>query len=179
MPSGQPLRIRLPVPIALPRLPRAAGAGMSAPLRVLALIALAWAALWPMAASAQTFEPLTIRTKGGPQRFQVEVARNDADRAQGLMFRRSLAPDHGMLFDFARAEPVSMWMKNTYVSLDMLFIRPDGTIARVAENTEPLSTDIVVSGEPVLSVLEVPAGTAKRLGIKAGDTVEHPLFKKT
>ena len=107
----------------------------------------------------------------------VEVARDDATRAQGLMYRRSLSPDRGMLFDFKRVEPVSMWMQNTYVSLDMLFIRPDGTIARVAQNTEPLSTRTIPSGEPVLAVLEVVAGTAARLGIRAGDRVEHPLFK--
>jgi uncharacterized membrane protein (UPF0127 family) len=93
------------------------------------------------------------------------------------MYRRSLAPDRGMLFDFKRVEPISMWMQNTYVSLDMLFIRPDGTIARVATNAEPLSTRTIPSGEPVLAVLEVVAGTAARLGIKPGDKVEHPLFK--
>ena len=127
---------------------------------------------------AQSLEPLTIATAGGARHpFMVEVARTDAERAQGLMYRRSLAPDRGMLFDFKKVEPVSMWMQNTYVSLDMLFIRPDGTIARVATDAEPLSTRTVPSGEPVLAVLEVPAGTAARLGIKAGDLVEHPLFK--
>ena len=135
-------------------------------------------AVLPAAALAETFEPLVVVTQSGPQRFEVEVARNDADRAQGLMFRRSLAPDRGMLFDFARVEPVSMWMQNTYVSLDMLFIRQDGTVARVAQDTEPLSTRVIPSGEPVLAVLEVVAGTARRLGIKAGDRVEHPLFVK-
>ncbi len=82
-----------------------------------------------------------------------------------------------MLFDFAKVEPVSMWMQNTYLSLDMLFIRADGTIARIAANTEPLSTRTIASGEPVLAVLELNAGTASRLGIKAGDRVEHPVFK--
>ena len=125
---------------------------------------------------AQAPEPLTIATKAGSQRFQVEVARNDADRAQGLMFRRTLAADRGMLFDFGRVEPVSMWMQNTYLALDMLFIRKDGTVARVAENTEPLSTRVIPSGEPVLGVLELPAGTARRLAIAAGDQVEHPIF---
>ncbi|HEV2557369.1 MAG TPA: DUF192 domain-containing protein [Microvirga sp.] len=130
------------------------------------------------AALAQTFEPLTIVTAGGQRHaFQVEVARNDQDRAQGLMYRRSMAPDRGMLFDFAKVEPVSMWMQNTYLSLDMLFIRADGTIARIAANTEPLSTRTIASGEPVLAVLELNAGTASRLGIKAGDRVEHPVFK--
>ena len=143
-----------------------------------------WAALLlvlllpPVLAWAQAFEPLTIVTKAGQRHaFQVEVARNDADRAQGLMYRRSMAPDRGMLFDFARVEPVSMWMQNTYISLDMFFIRPDGTIARVAENTEPLSTRTISSGEPVLGVLELAAGSAKRLGIHAGDRVQHPMFK--
>jgi uncharacterized protein len=137
--------------------------------------------LWLLAcvagAHAQALQPLTVVTASGRHDFQVELADNDASRAQGLMYRRSLAPDRGMLFDFKRVEPISMWMQNTYVSLDMLFIRPDGTIARVATNAEPLSTRTIPSGEPVLSVLEVVAGTAARLGIKAGDKVEHPIFK--
>jgi uncharacterized membrane protein (UPF0127 family) len=128
---------------------------------------------------AQALEPLAIVLQGGQrQGFQVEVARNDADRAQGLMFRRSMPADRGMLFDFGRVEPVAMWMQNTYLSLDMLFIRPDGTIARIAANTEPLSTRTIPSGEPILAVLELNAGTAARLGIRAGDRVEHPLFRR-
>ena len=127
-------------------------------------------------AEGQT-EPLSIQSRGGTHRFDVEVMRDDAGRTRGLMFRRSMAPNHGMLFDFERSEPVSMWMKNTYLPLDMLFIRADGTIARVAADTEPLSTAIVASPEPVLSVLELNAGTAARLGIKAGDRIEHPLFQ--
>jgi uncharacterized membrane protein (UPF0127 family) len=128
---------------------------------------------------AQALEALSIATQGGQrQAFRVEVARNDADRAQGLMFRRSMPADQGMLFDFGRVEPVSMWMQNTYLPLDMLFIRADGSIARIAANTEPLSTRTIPSGEPVLAVLELNAGTAARLGIKAGDRVEHPLFKR-
>ena len=147
-----------------------------------ALPALALALLLPFllagAALAQAFEPLAIVTGGGQRHlFQVEVARNSADRAQGLMYRRSMAADRGMLFDFERVEPVSMWMQNTYLSLDMLFVRPDGTIARIAANTEPLSTRTIPSGEPVLCVLELNAGTAARLGIRAGDRIEHPLFK--
>lgn len=122
-------------------------------------------------------EPLTIRGKEGTRRFDVEVMRTDADRSRGLMFRRTLAPNHGMLFDFERTEPVAMWMKNTYLPLDMVFIRADGTIAHVAADTEPLSTAIIQSPEPVLSVLELNAGTAAKLGLRAGDRVEHPLFK--
>ena len=123
-------------------------------------------------------EPLAIRSASGEHRFQVEVMRNDAERARGLMFRRSMPASHGMLFDFEVVEPVSMWMKNTYLSLDMLFIRADGTVARIAADTEPLSTAIVPSGEPVLAVLELNAGTAEKLGIRAGDRVDHPLFRK-
>ncbi|HST95482.1 MAG TPA: DUF192 domain-containing protein [Microvirga sp.] len=138
-----------------------------------------WLALvWSAAALAQTFEPLMIVGASGRHAFQVEVARNDADRAQGLMYRRNLAPDRGMLFDFARVQPISMWMQNTYIPLDMIFIRPDGSIARIAENAEPLSTRTIPSGEPVLAVLEVIGGTAARLGLKAGDRVEHPLFRR-
>jgi uncharacterized membrane protein (UPF0127 family) len=143
-----------------------------------ALPALAFLVLVAGAVYAQAFESLSIVTQGGQrQAFRVEVARNDADRAQGLMFRRAMPADQGMLFDFARIQPVSMWMQNTYLPLDMLFIRPDGTIARIAANTEPLSTRTIPSGEPVLAVLELNAGTAARLGIKPGDRIEHPLFK--
>jgi uncharacterized membrane protein (UPF0127 family) len=150
-------------------------------MRSLATRALAALALWVALAAAlqaQTFEPLTIVTQNGRHAFQVEVARNDADRAQGLMYRRSMPANQGMLFDFGRVQPVGMWMQNTYISLDMLFIRPDGSIARIAENTEPLSTRTVGSREPVLAVLELNGGTAARLGIKPGDRVEHPLFKR-
>jgi uncharacterized protein len=131
------------------------------------------------AAFAQTLESLSIVTQGGQrQSFQVEVARNDADRAQGLMYRRAMPANQGMLFDFGRVEPVSMWMQNTYLPLDMLFVRQDGTVVRIAANTEPLSTRTIPSGEPVLAVLELNAGTSARLGIKPGDKIEHPLFKR-
>ena len=136
------------------------------------------ALLWGASLHAQTVEPLTIVSGSARHAFQVEVARNDADRAQGLMYRRNLAPDRGMLFDFGRVQPISMWMQNTYIPLDMLFIRPDGTIARVAENAEPLSTRTIPSGEPVLAVLEVPGGTAARLKLKPGDRIEHALFRR-
>jgi uncharacterized protein len=122
-------------------------------------------------------EPLTIVTKAGPKRFDVEVMRDDAARARGLMFRRHMAADHGMLFDFEQDQPVTMWMKNTYLPLDMVFIRPDGTISRIAADTEPLSTAIISSGGPVLAVLELNAGTAAKLGIAPGDRIEHAMFK--
>ncbi|WP_279602105.1 DUF192 domain-containing protein [Methylobacterium sp. E-005] len=122
-------------------------------------------------------EPLTIVTKSGPKRFDVEVMRDDAGRSRGLMFRRHMAVDHGMLFDFEQDVPVTMWMKNTYLPLDMVFIRPDGTISRIAADTEPLSTAIIPSGGPVTAVLELNAGTAAKLGIQPGDRIEHPMFR--
>jgi uncharacterized membrane protein (UPF0127 family) len=130
-------------------------------------------------AFAQQLEKLTIVTKSGARHvFDVEVMRNDADRARGLMFRRHLPTDRGMLFDFARDDHVSMWMQNTYIPLDMLFIRRDGSIARIAADTEPLSTRNIPSGEPVLGVLEINGGEAAKRGIAAGDRVEHPVFGK-
>lgn len=130
------------------------------------------------APTGAALEPLAIVSGEQRHAFSVEVMRTDEQRRQGLMYRRFLPADRGMLFDFKEVLPIQMWMQNTYISLDMIFIRADGTIARIAEHTEPLSTRIVPSGEPVLSVLEVNAGTAARLGIKPGDRVEHPLFRK-
>ncbi|AWN44659.1 hypothetical protein DK389_19175 [Methylobacterium durans] len=103
--------------------------------------------------------------------------RDDASRARGLMFRRSMPANRGMLFDFERSLPVTMWMKNTYLPLDMVFIRADGTIARIESDTEPLSTRVIASGEPVLSVLELNAGVANKLGLRPGDRIDHPLFR--
>lgn len=149
--------------------------------RFCALLAMTLIALAPGAVAAQDAasgptEPLSIVTRGGRHNFAVEVMRTDADRSRGLMYRRTMAPDHGMLFDFAATAPVAMWMKNTYLPLDMLFIRPDGSIAKIAADTEPLSTKVIPSNEPVLSVLELNAGTAARLKIHPGDRVEHPVF---
>jgi uncharacterized membrane protein (UPF0127 family) len=93
------------------------------------------------------------------------------------MFRRELPEGRGMLFDFRQDQNVTMWMKNTYISLDMIFIRADGRIHRIAESTEPESTKVIAAGAPVRAVLEVIAGTAKKLGIRAGDRVAHPLFR--
>jgi uncharacterized membrane protein (UPF0127 family) len=128
--------------------------------------------------AAAGLEPLTIVGAGGRHAFQVEVMRTPEQRARGLMHRQFMPADRGMLFDFKQTEPVAMWMQNTYISLDMLFIRADGTIARIAERTEPLSTRTIPSGEPVLSVLEINGGVAEKLGIRPGDKVEHSLFKR-
>jgi uncharacterized membrane protein (UPF0127 family) len=106
------------------------------------------------------------------------MAETDEQRSRGLMFRRSLPAGHGMLFDFKSDQVISMWMRNTYISLDMIFIRNDGTIVRIAENTEPLSERIISSGGPVRAVLEVIAGTSRRLGLGPGDRVAHPMFRR-
>lgn len=114
---------------------------------------------------------LDISSGRKTHRFVVEVASTPEQQAQGLMFRESLAPGRGMIFPSEPPRPVSFWMKNTLIPLDMIFIRPDGTIARVAENTVPLSLDPVPSLEPVSAVLEIAGGRARELGIKEGDKV--------
>jgi uncharacterized protein len=119
---------------------------------------------------------LEIITKTGVHPFAVELATNDAERARGLMFRKELPEGQGMLFDFEREQPVSFWMHNTYISLDMIFIRGDGRILSIAENTEPRSDRLVPSGGPVRAVLEVIAGTAVKLGIAPGDRVAGAIF---
>ncbi len=120
--------------------------------------------------------PLTIETASGPKEFTVEVAKSSAQQSQGLMFRRRLAADAGMLFVYRRVAPVAMWMQNTFIPLDMLFIGADRRIAHIAERTVPMSTATIESGKPVSSVLELNAGTVSRLGIKRGDVVTSPAF---
>jgi uncharacterized membrane protein (UPF0127 family) len=132
--------------------------------------------LWLASARAAELQTLEIASKGGVHVFSVELAANDEQRGRGLMFRRELPEGQGMLFDFQREQEVSMWTQNTYISLDMIFIRGDGRISRIAENTEPLSTRIVPSNGPVRAVLEVIAGTTRKLGIAPGDRVAHRLF---
>lgn len=127
-----------------------------------------------LAAERQTLE---IASKTGVHAFSVEMATTEAERQQGLMYRKSLPEGQGMLFDFQRDQEVGFWMRNTYIPLDMIFIRGDGRIWRIAENTEPLSEKIVPSNGPVRAVLEVIGGTARKLGIAPGDRVAHPIFK--
>jgi uncharacterized membrane protein (UPF0127 family) len=115
--------------------------------------------------------PLTVRSSTGEHRFIVEVAASAEQQARGLMYRRSLADDRGMVFSYDPPQPVGFWMKNTLIPLDIIFVRADGTIARVAANTTPLSLDPVPSGEPVAAVLEIRGGRAAELGIRAGDKV--------
>ena len=121
--------------------------------------------------------PLVVETENGQKSFFVEVADTDAERAIGLMNRESMPADHGMLFDFMGSRDVYMWMKNTPLSLDMVFIRADGTIAGIAENTIPFSEAIIASPGPVAYVLELNAGTAASKGLAIGDNVVHPAIK--
>ncbi len=120
---------------------------------------------------------LSIETAAGESHdFQVEVAETQEQRAQGLMFRRQMAADAGMLFLFGGSKERAMWMKNTLIPLDMLFIDEAGEIVRIAERTVPHSLRAIMSGQPVAAVLELNAGTSSRLGIGPGDRVIHPAF---
>ncbi|HVX99722.1 MAG TPA: DUF192 domain-containing protein [Pseudorhodoplanes sp.] len=141
-------------------------------------MAAAFAVLAALVASARAADmnTLEIVSRSGVHVFQVELAVNDAERAQGLMYRKELPEGRGMLFDFQREQEVAFWMKNTLIPLDMIFIRADGRILRIAENTTPLSEQTIPSGGPVRGVLEVIGGTARRLGIAPGDRVAHPFF---
>jgi uncharacterized protein len=137
------------------------------------LLALFIAAVPARPAGQQTLE---IASKSGVHMFSVEIADNDGEREKGLMYRKELPEGQGMLFDFHRDQEVSFWMQNTYIPLDMVFIRGDGRILRIAENTEPMSTRLIPSGGPVRAVLEVIGGTVRKLGIAPGDRVASPIF---
>lgn len=147
---------------------------------IIGLILTCLLALNPPVVSAQDamskIEPLSITTETDVALFTVEIADTDELRERGLMFRQRLPEDKGMLFDFGQPRTVAMWMKNTYISLDMLFIRADGTIAYIAENTVPKLLDTIGVQEPVLAVLELAGGTVKKKGIKAGDVIVHRIF---
>jgi uncharacterized protein len=119
---------------------------------------------------------LVIETGAREIKFDVELALNDVERSRGLMFRDKLGPYEGMLFDFHQEAPVSFWMKNTLIPLDMVFIGGDGTVRHVHANAVPLSTDAIASQFPVRAVLEINGGSARLLGIKPGDRIKHPIF---
>ncbi|WP_200340239.1 DUF192 domain-containing protein [Rhodovibrio sodomensis] len=148
---------------------------------MLRAIAFAAAALFALTApvSAVTFETdkLAIETPSGEvHEFTVELALNDAQRARGLMYRREMAADHGMLFLYDRIGLHSMWMANTYIPLDMLFIKPDGEVVHIAERTVPRSRRPISAGQRVKAVLELRGGTTDRLDIPVGSTVRHKAF---
>jgi uncharacterized protein len=147
--------------------------------RIFAIAALALTLVATTAwGQAQTFEQdrLAIETAGGTQQFAVELATTSEQRAQGLMYRQRLAADAGMLFLYPAARPVSMWMKNTLIPLDMLFIGDDGRILHIAERAIPGSTATISSTQPARAVLELNGGTAARLKIQVGDRVLYRTF---
>jgi uncharacterized membrane protein (UPF0127 family) len=119
---------------------------------------------------------LTIVSADGPHRFMVELAETPGQMEQGLMFRRSLAPDAGMLFDFKQPTVATMWMRNTLIPLDMLFVDQQGQIVNIAQRAVPESDQTIAAVAPVRAVIELNGGTAERLGIKPGDRVLYPIF---
>ena len=119
---------------------------------------------------------LLVETASSQYRFDVEIADDPAERAEGLMYRQTLADNAGMLFLYPKPQPVEFWMKNTLLSLDIVFVRADGTIARIAANTTPMSEDLIPSGEPVRAVLEVNGGTMRELGVKVGDRLRNATY---
>ena len=150
--------------------------GLLAQRSIVVAVVVALCAVASSGAQAASVQSLEIVTRNGVQVFSVEMATTEQEKETGLMYRKQLADGKGMLFDFSPGQQVSMWMKNTYISLDMIFIRADGRILRIAENTEPMSTKIISSGGLAKGVLEVVAGTAQKYGIQPGDRVAHPLF---
>ncbi|HET6159120.1 MAG TPA: DUF192 domain-containing protein [Dongiaceae bacterium] len=121
-------------------------------------------------------DTLLVETASSQFRFEVEIADDPGERAEGLMYRQNLADNAGMLFLYPQPQPVEFWMKNTLLSLDIVFVRKDGTIARIAADTTPMSEDRIPSGEPVVAVLEVKAGTMRQLGVAVGDRLRNPTY---
>ena len=117
---------------------------------------------------------LVLKTDSGDHSFNIEVATTDRERSLGLMFRRSLPENAGMLFLYDRAQPAAMWMKNTLIPLDMVFISADGKVHRIEQNAEPFSTSLIPSEGPVVGVLELNGGEAAKIGLKRGDKVRYP-----
>lgn len=120
---------------------------------------------------------LTLVTETGRHRIEIEVAESFEEKAVGLMFRKSIADNAGMLFPYAPPQELTMWMKNTLIPLDMVFIRGDGVVHRIEARTTPLSEAIISSNGEVAAVLELGGGVAAKLGLKPGDRVEHAYFK--
>lgn len=144
-----------------------------------ALLLAAFTTVVPTASEAEMrHDTLTLVTATGEKKIDIELAASMEDQMRGLMFRTSLADTNGMLFPYAPPRELTMWMKNTYIPLDMVFIRPDGIIHRIEVRTEPLSEKVISSGGDMAAVLELAGGAAERLGLKAGDRVDYALFKK-
>lgn len=124
------------------------------------------------------FEALEVVTQKGMTRFFVEMAETPAQRERGLMFRKELAPDRGMLFNFYQTQPeLAFWMRNTLISLDIIYIQADGTVLSIARNATPLSESPIPSGGPAMGVLEIAGGRAAEIGLLPGDKIKHRIFK--
>jgi uncharacterized membrane protein (UPF0127 family) len=141
--------------------------------------ALTWAIAATLVAPAlaDPLEPLTISTQTGQHAFSVEVAATSATRERGLMDRRFMPMDRGMLFEFERDGSVAFWMKDTYIPLDMIFIARNGAVTRIVDRAEPLSETAIPSGGPCAAVLELNGGVAAQIGLRTGDKVRHAFFK--
>ena len=139
------------------------------------LAALAVLASAPGFAQAE-HNKLTVVTASGRHEFNVDVMRSQADLEKGLMFRKSIPADYGMLFDFQREQTIMMWMKNTYIPLDMLFMDKTGKVVGIIANAQPMSEKILTIPVPTDAVLELQGGAAARIGVKVGDTVRDPIF---
>ena len=147
----------------------------AAPLLV--VLALLAAGLMMQSAYAMRLETLKLMTARGTHVIDIEVTETAAEKAQGLMFRTRLADTAGMLFFYDTPQEITMWMRNTYIPLDMVFIRADGIVHRIEARTEPLSENIISSRGDVTACLELAGGAAERLGLKPGDRIEHRFFK--
>lgn len=145
--------------------------------RVLVLLVALGGPAGTVGAGSPAPEPLSIQTKNGTHAFEVELAVTDDQQRKGLMYRRTMPANAGMLFLYDNGSRVTMWMSNTYIPLDMLFIAADGKITHIVERTVPMSTELIGSNGPVRAVLELNGGTASRLGIAVGDKVRHPAFQ--
>jgi hypothetical protein len=132
----------------------------------------------PASAAEARLEQLELVTATGRHVFRIEVARTSDERARGLMYRRSMPEDRGMLFDFHAENIVMMWMKNTYIPLDMIFVSRNGRVVSIAEKTEPLSERVISSGQPAYAVIELNAGAARKIGLAVGDEARHEIFRK-
>lgn len=142
---------------------------------ILRMVALATIAA-PASAGVGTFEPLEIDTASGAHFYKVEVMKTDAERERGLMDRKAMPANQGMLFDFVKDQPVAFWMKDTYLPLDMIFIDHAGRVVNIKHDAKPLDESIIPSGAPTTGVLELNAGGADAIALEIGDTVKHPIF---
>ena len=130
----------------------------------------------PAAEARMRQDSLVLVTASGERKIAIEIAETPDEKALGLMYRTSVPELTGMLFPYGKPQEITMWMRNTYVSLDMVFIRADGVVHRIEANTEPLSERVIASNGDVTAVLELAAGAAARLGLGPGDKVRHAAF---